>query len=308
MLAATVTHTDNTITQNSFKSNKNIINLFDHRTLASIPLDTQLDILPSSTDPDECEDLNSFHSADPVKDPEDIIRIVNHLISKGRYRDMLLFTIGINTGLRCSDILSLKFSDILNKDATIKEEWYIVEKKTAKTKGRKQNRIDLSALADLSDEEMFLKIKEQVAQSAKPAEKKASPKPRIIYVNDAVKKAIIMYLQENPSSSMDDYLFRSQSHREKYENNPLTRRSVQRILEKTINEELGLNLKAGTHLMRKTFGYQFITANEWNPRALLLLQQAFNHSSERITLRYIGLNQKEIKTTYTQLNLGVAEN
>lgn len=43
----------------------------------------------------------------------------------------------------------------------------------------------------------------------------------------------------------------------------------------------------GTHTLRKTFGYHFY--QQYKDPALL--QEIFNHSSEEITLRYIGVNQ-----------------
>ena len=48
----------------------------------------------------------------------------------------------------------------------------------------------------------------------------------------------------------------------------------------------------GTHTLRKTFGYHFYKKY----RNTALLQSIFNHSDEKTTLRYIGINQDEMDT------------
>ena len=59
-------------------------------------------------------------------------------------------------------------------------------------------------------------------------------------------------------------------------------------------KKVGISERVGTHTMRKTFGYhhyqQFHDA--------VILQKIFNHSSQRITLIYIGVEQDEIDASY----------
>lgn len=64
----------------------------------------------------------------PIREKELIEKFKNILLIRG-YKDYLLFVIGINTGLRISDILDLKVSDVKDKAHII-----IREKKTDKTK------------------------------------------------------------------------------------------------------------------------------------------------------------------------------
>lgn len=64
----------------------------------------------------------------PIRDKKNIERMKNELLKKG-FRDYMMFVIGINTGLRISDILNLKVSDVKDKSHIV-----IVEKKTDKTK------------------------------------------------------------------------------------------------------------------------------------------------------------------------------
>ncbi len=50
----------------------------------------------------------------PIKKIEDIQKIKKYLAKKPR--DALLFSFGINTGLRISDILSLDVGDVKDRD------------------------------------------------------------------------------------------------------------------------------------------------------------------------------------------------
>jgi hypothetical protein len=45
---------------------------------------------------------------EPIRDPKKITQIKNVLKGAGRYRDLLLFVVGINTALRISDMLACK--------------------------------------------------------------------------------------------------------------------------------------------------------------------------------------------------------
>lgn len=55
----------------------------------------------------------------------------------------------------------------------------------------------------------------------------------------------------------------------------------------------------GTHTMRKTFGYHHYKQF----KDVAILQEIFNHSSPKITLKYIGINQDEINKSYNQFEL-----
>lgn len=67
-------------------------------------------------------------TVEPIREKKTIKRI-EKLLSKQSERDLLLFTLGINCGLRISDLLSLNVGDVKNK-AFIQ----IFEKKTGKFK------------------------------------------------------------------------------------------------------------------------------------------------------------------------------
>ncbi|MBQ8234895.1 MAG: site-specific integrase [Bacilli bacterium] len=74
----------------------------------------------------------------PIRDKNKINEMKIELRKKGT-RDYLLFVTGINTGLRISDIIKLKVSDVLNADRTVKSHITIIEQKTNKLKKFKIN-------------------------------------------------------------------------------------------------------------------------------------------------------------------------
>jgi integrase len=161
-------------------------------------------------------------------------------------RDLLLFTFGINSGLRISDILKLKVGDVRGKDFVV-----VRESKTSKAK-------------------------------------------RFIF-NDAIKKAVVKHVDS--SAPTTDYLFKSR----KGDNKPISRVAAYRSINEAarragVLEKIGA---IGTHSLRKTFGYHAYKQGV----DLALLQTIFNHSSQSVTLRYIGITQDNVDDVYTGINL-----
>jgi integrase len=70
---------------------------------------------------------------DPIKDMEKILEMKTVLRSRGE-RDALLFTMGINTALRISDLLSLALGDVIDGQRQIANIVVLKERKTGKTK------------------------------------------------------------------------------------------------------------------------------------------------------------------------------
>ena len=167
---------------------------------------------------------------DPIREKE-YINAVKRVLNESGTRNLLLFLLGINTGLRVSDLLRLKVKDVKDKDSV-----QIREKKTKKTK------------------------------------KFPIPKEIRIFISE--------YVERKPLSR---YLFKSRKS-----NKPITRVQAYRII-KEAGRVLGLD-HTGTHSLRKTFGYHFYKQT----KDIALLQKILNHSSQDITLRYIGVTQEII--------------
>jgi len=69
---------------------------------------------------------------EPIRDRKKLAQIKNLLRGQGRYRDLLLFVVGINTALRISDLLQLCVEHFLNEHKQIKKCFWIKEQKRGK--------------------------------------------------------------------------------------------------------------------------------------------------------------------------------
>ena len=193
------------------------------------------------------------YTKQPLKTIEEITQVYEVLAKpvkdtpgrkKTASRNAMMFLVGINTGLRNSDIISLTAKPFL----TGKNEIYVIEKKTGKG--------------------------------------------RVIQVAENIMQVVRKYIKDNGIAE-DELLFSSQG------GGKLNRKELNRIIQTAI-QKLGWDItKYGSHTLRKTYAYQFYTAankrsKESGYRALSILCKTLNHSSEAITLAYIGIDQEEI--------------
>ena len=175
----------------------------------------------------------------PIRRLKDI-KAIQKLLSDNP-RDYLLFTIGINNGLRVGDLLKLRVKDVMHlrvgQHITIRE---------SKTK-----------------------------------------KDNILVVNKAVFKALKSYMDQcNPSD--DDFLFASRKG-----NSALTIQAVN-LLVKKWTAAINLRGNYGAHSLRKTWGY--IQRTEYGV-GFEVIAKRFNHSNPSTTMRYLGIEDKEIHNT-----------
>jgi len=175
-------------------------------------------------------------TVDPIRSGKDIKKIKRLL--KGNSRDLLLFTMGINNGLRISDLLRLKVGDV--NEVAAGETLRIKEKKTGKD--------------------------------------------NVLMINHSVHKILALYLEEDKPQD-EDYLFQSRNGN----NKPLTRETVHKMIKEWTRSLKG---NYGTHTLRKTFGYMQRTKYGVSFEVLC---KRFGHSSPSITMRYLGIDDKEVK-------------
>ncbi|OGO23298.1 MAG: hypothetical protein A2Y54_10145 [Chloroflexi bacterium RBG_16_51_16] len=69
---------------------------------------------------------------DPIRDRKKIAQIKNLLRGQERYRDLLLFVVGINTALRISDLLELHIGHFLDDQGRIRLRFWIKEQMRGK--------------------------------------------------------------------------------------------------------------------------------------------------------------------------------
>ena len=84
-------------------------NTIDVTTLQKNTKKIQAGLIAPATE-EFTSELAQEHAAEPIKNLEDIFAISEYLISEKRYRDNMLFIVGINFGLRVSDLRMLRFS------------------------------------------------------------------------------------------------------------------------------------------------------------------------------------------------------
>ena len=177
------------------------------------------------------------------------------------HRNKLLFLIGMNVGIRGSDLRTLKWSFFFDKqdDGALKfKSFYVLQP----LKQKKQKK--------------FVKL----------------------FFNPTVQKAINNYISKYPVEDLDSYLFSSRKGQE-----PIDAKSIWRIIKDTA-AEAGIEQNIGSHSLRKSFGYWCWHQAEDKDKALVILQQIFNHSSTQVTARYIGILDNEIEDMFNSIGLG----
>lgn len=112
-------------------------------------------------------------------------------------------------------------------------------------------------------------------------------------ISKNLEKAIREYVDEYKPTDLEQYVFFSRQGTE-----PLSRSQAFRIL-KNAAQAVGIKENIGTHSMRKTWGYWAYKQGY----SLALLSDIFNHSSEAVTRRYIGISQEDRNEVYINLNL-----
>lgn len=179
-------------------------------------------------------------TVDPIRDEKAIKRIKRNL-KKNSHRDYLLFVMGINNGLRISDLLKIKIGDVRDLEAgkTLK----IVEQKTKKD--------------------------------------------NVLMINKTIYEALHLYLK---STSLEDdhYLFQSRNKDENGDPKPLARETVSKMVKKWTK---GMRGNYSTHSLRKTWGY--IQRTKFGVSFEIICKR-FGHSSPAITMRYLGIEDKEV--------------
>ena len=113
-------------------------------------------------------------------------------------------------------------------------------------------------------------------------------KENILVMNKPVFKAI-RYFMETVQPNDDDYLFASR----KGSNKPLTIQAVNNLVKKWTGE-INLRGNYGAHSLRKTWGYIQRTVHGVG---FELIAKRFHHSNPAVTMRYLGIHDKEVHHT-----------
>lgn len=196
------------------------------------------------------------------------IKQVGNLLKQNRYgqRDYMIFYMGINTGLRMSDITSFKIKDVANgKNPTV------LELKTRKK--RKINMVNIRP--ELDAYIAYLRSQGFTAENNDwlfPSQKQAQINHKVNYTD--ANRAI-----------------------EKHPVGRISPHAVYQIFQK-VAQQLGRS-DIGTHTCRKTYGYWFYKQTH----DIGTLMQLFNHSDEGTTKRYIGISDEELMNAQASFHL-----
>lgn len=215
----------------------------------------------------ESTEVYAFKNMDEIKSMIDVFdkhieEAENNDLRKIASRNKLLFLVGINIGIRASDLRELKWSFFFYEDSNGElkfNDYYSLQPK----KQRKQKK--------------FVKL----------------------HFNQTVRQAINNYIKDYPIENLDDYLFYSRVGDE-----PIEVNTLRRVI-KSAAKEAGIMQNIGSHSLRKTWGFWCWHESLDKNKALVILQQAFNHSSTQTTMKYIGLMDEEISDMYNSINLGL---
>lgn len=210
----------------------------------------------------------------PFKE-EDIPRVIDYLADKIRYsrkhtelthrRNYALFVMGINIGLRVSDLIALKWCDIFTED------WEFLS--GHKFKPKKQQR-------EYSDGRKKTKI-------------------LILQYNDTFKKAVLDYKNYCKPTDRESYLFPSREKRGEHICDEVVRNLINKI-----KKDLDIKYNISTHSLRKTFARVRYDRADDKEDILIMLAELFGHEDLRTTRRYLCITEERIKGLFDSVNLG----
>src|SRR5699024_2813140 len=117
-------------------------------------------------------------------------------------------------------------------------------------------------------------------------------KAKRIRINESVKNALHNLVPSD--ATPDDFLFPSRKG-----DKPISRVQAWRILDSAAKNAGLSHIRFGSHSLRKTAAYHAYN----NGTDIALLMRVLNHSSEKETLRYIGIESEHIDNVYESLCL-----
>ena len=229
----------------------------------------------------------------PLKDDDSIQKVANYLKATGKYamRNWLLFIVGISTGLRCSDIIVLTFGHFFDELGRIKDIIVFNEKKTGKKKVYNISNMLKNALREYVE---ALPEPYQLDQYIFYSNKKNTPHINVETVRQLLVKAtdkalneeIVEYNEQLANSNDANNDPCSEPHYRACTTSDCGRADLKRQI-----------VHAGSHTMRKTYALRALKAAEeakkkniYAPAPLTVVQALLNHSSELMTLRYLGID------------------
>lgn len=239
----------------------------------------------------------------PLKDNDSIQKVANYLKVTGKYamRNWLLFIVGISTGLRCSDIIVLTFGHFFDELGRIKDVIVFNEKKTGKKKVYNISNMLKNALREYVE---ALPEPYQLDQYIFYSNKKNTPHINVETVRQLLVKATDKALNEEIMEYNEQLANSNDANNDpcrttgncvkchlgcEADNDESSMSAIQKSKKPSVH--------VGSHTMRKTYALRALKAAEeakkkniYAPAPLTVVQALLNHSSELMTLRYLGID------------------
>lgn len=233
---------------------------------------------------------------EPIRDVKDIRLISEYFYNKKRYRDWCLFNLGIATGFRASDLLRFRVKDVaqLVDGKVVVSNEVKVRFKEKKTKKYRDVVVAESTMKIIDE---YIKLTKLSYDAWLFPSRKSSCK------NSLRTNGGVSHWHVGGADSNTVKLVTYEACPKK-KGDPIDVNSFGRIM-RDMQKELKLPYKLGTHSCRKTFGYQFMMNHRGDQMALAWLQHSLNHSSQAITLHYIGLSADVDRDYYSGIDYGV---
>ncbi|AVH75879.1 site-specific integrase [Weissella koreensis] len=124
---------------------------------------------------------------------------------------------------------------------------------------------------------------------------KKTGKANTLYLKPIHQDLVIYYAWLMDKNISSEWLFPSITHPDIH----ITEKQFYKIMAR-VGALLGINY-LGTHTMRKTGAYRVYTQSNYN---IGLVMHLLNHSSEAMTLAYLGLDQASRETMLDQIDFG----
>ena len=262
-----------------------------------------------------------MNTVQPIRSLEKI-ELMKMELMRIDYKYYMLFTIGINTGYRISDLLDLKVKHVKGR---------YIDQRANKT-GKESLFLINDQLREIIDPYiMNMKDDDYLFESQKPNDKAMTEKQYQMYlikkkhpfhpickllhdlhqekqiqINELLEYNVMDLLHLRCTSELEqminqhvkeldprDLVFKLRPGKTK----PVERIQAYKILNKAASK-LGLS-KIGTHSIRKTFGYWHYKKH----KRIGHLMRIFQHSTELQTLDYCGITQDDIDSNISEFHL-----
>jgi len=261
----------------------------------------------------------------PFKE-EDILKMIEHFDMRIMcasddenreiaVRNKYLFIMGINSGLRVSDLCSLTWNDLFDDKGNLRESKVIKPWKTRNINKHinqefnkafrmavisyiKENKIavNIDRIKECASLEKKLSVKVRSLETMKKSIKKSDK-----YSEDDINLAESeVALMENQQEELIQKLYVFPSR----EGGHIKDGTIRKMIVDG-SKACGIIYNTSTHSMRKTYCRLRYDNADDKTAALHKIMEMLGHSAESITLRYIGITQEEIKEFANELDIGI---